>query len=130
METVTMRRTPWWIAAAFTVSVGCDGGPSTNPNEADFPGAPGSRAATPKAVEGAGGGGGGGMSSGDGSGLPSNYPGMGAPKDDIPKANPEEAEAPAPKLDAGAAPGAEPQETPKPTEPTEPKTDPQPAPGR
>ncbi len=125
-----MRHTPWWIAAAFAASVGCDG-TATNPNEVDFPGAPGSRVAAPKAVE-VEGGGGGGMSQGNGAGLPSNYPGLekfreGAPKDDNPKDKPEEAEAPATKPDAGAAPGTEPKGTPKPAEP---KTDAPPTPGR
>lgn len=72
-----MKPRHWWAAAALAMLVGC-GESDVNPNEIDFPGAPGSRVPAPPTPpkEQGGGGGGGGMASGDGSGLPSSYPGI------------------------------------------------------
>jgi hypothetical protein len=76
-----MKRTHWWIAAALAATMGCSRQPANpneelpanNPNEANFPGAPGSNVPAPTPVAG---GGGGGPPMGNGAGLPSNYPGM------------------------------------------------------
>ena len=98
-----MKPRHWWFATALVAFMGCD---SSNPNEANFPGAPGSRVpAPPPAPAGAGGG----MSKSGVGGLPGNYPGMekyqknAAKKaDEAPKAA-EAAKAPA-KDDAKPAP--------------------------
>jgi hypothetical protein len=129
-----MKRTPWWIAAAFAASMGCSS--TENPNEKDFPGAKGSTVPAPKAGEK----GSGGMSSGDGKNLPSNYPApvlvkkgapKGAPKD-VPSADPaktaEESKTPPPKPEAKDVPKAETKDAPKAAEPPATKDVPQPAP--
>ena len=110
------KHAPWWIAGAFAALIGC--GPTTNPNEADFPGAPGSRVPaptptpTPEASQ--SGGGGSRMGPGDGGGLPSTYPGitdLGKTSKDGTKADPaktsDESES------KTSAPKSTPKETPK-----------------
>jgi len=66
-----MRPRHWWIAAALVTFLGCN---SSNPNEADFPGATGSRVPAPKPAP--AGAGGGAMAKGGAGGLPSSYPGI------------------------------------------------------
>ncbi len=64
-----MKRASWWAAGACLAMVGCGSrDPKFNPNEKDFPGAPGSSVPAPPAQEKSAGG-------GDVS-LPSSYPGI------------------------------------------------------
>jgi hypothetical protein len=132
-----MKHTHWWIAAALAATVGCSQQPannqteadsSINPNEADFPGAPGSSVPAPAPVPG---GSGGGPPMGNGGGLPSNYPGMDRFKKATSKTNAEEAKPadeskPEPKADKEAAPKQEPKEAAPADEskPAAPKADP------
>jgi hypothetical protein len=75
MGLFAMPRSLWWIASVLLMTLGCGKDqPTTNPNEADFPGAPGSRVPAPTPPSGGGGGFGGGSASGGN--LPSTYPGM------------------------------------------------------
>ncbi len=134
-----MRRTHRWIAASLVAAAGCSGS-GENPNEAKFPGAPGSSVPAPAGQP----------SSGSGASpkgltddLPSNYPGMdkkqkdaskdapketpkgaakevldNAPKDalkDVPKDTPKEAPSPAKATDAPKDQPADPKPAPKDT---------------
>lgn len=71
-----MKPRHWLFAAALVTFMGCD---SSNPNEADFPGAPGSRVPAPPPAPA------GGMSKGNTGALPSNYPGLEKLRKDVVK---------------------------------------------
>jgi hypothetical protein len=124
-----MKRTHWWIAAALAATLGCSRQPANpneelpanNPNEADFPGAPGSSVPAPAPVAG---GGGGGPPMGNGAGLPSNYPGMenykkGTADNKAEATKPADESKPEPKADKEAAPKQESKDELKPAAPTD-----------
>jgi hypothetical protein len=67
-EVVIMKRTSCWVAVALAATVGC--GSQGNPNEENFPGAPGSSVPAPSTASGSS------DSSGTGGSLPGSYPGM------------------------------------------------------
>lgn len=113
-----MWKSHWWVAAALVAAPGCADFSGNNPNEANFPGAPGSSVPAPpqsKDAESAG------PPMGGAGSMPSSYPGRDAlkkadepaPKDKAEAAKPDEAK---PKTEEPAA-------TPKEAVDAKPKTE-------